>query len=922
MRPTKLTISAFGPYATEVTLDMDLLGQEGLYAICGDTGAGKTTIFDAITFALFGKASGKNMKPEMFRSKYAAPETPTFVELTFRYRGQDYTVRRNPDYERPKTRGTGITRQTADADFHRPDGSVITGSGKVTSEVEKLLNLTCGQFTQVAMIAQGDFRQLLEASTDDRVKIFRQIFDTEQYQTIQERLKEAANELRRTCDSLSEDIRRDAAGILCAQNDGQQESVEKARQGELPSEELLPLLKGIIRRDDQSKSILEGRKKTLEQKLELLNDQISRGEIRQKTREQLKMAQDELEGLGPQMDAADRALTDALSHQDEISQLNDHAARLKDKLVQYQRLQELVETIQKLEQQIKKERSELDIVRAGLERSQQQLAQDESELQALEGAPLEAERAKHNRESLEAVTDQLRQLKKDIIDLEKVRDICIKAQEDYQKKSQIARERNSAWQQINLAYLDAQAGILASKLLPGTPCPVCGSLEHPHLAGISLEAPSEAQWKDAERSAGSAQQEAVEASRRAGETEKELNAQEDRLCQQAQVLLQKVKRAALPTLQDLQEAESEQETALKDAKEKETFANARVNRANKLCEDIPELKAAVSAEEVRLGEIEKKLTGLETSVGEKRNQAEELQQSLPLPTQKEAEETISALRNQALALQTAIQLARDKKQKLADRKNEVQGSIKTCQEQLRDGEDIDLGQVRTNKESFTLEKEVAEQDLKILYSRLDKNQSIKDALQQHLHTLAEQSHRLTWLKALSDTANGTLSGQERFRLETYIQTTYFDQVLRRASLRLEMMSGGQYDLLRRTEGGLKSQIGLELDVIDHNNGTVRAVETLSGGESFLASLALALGLADEIQSSAGGVQLDTMFVDEGFGSLDDEALQKALHTLSQLSSGGRLIGIISHVAGLKERIDRQIVVRKDQSGGSYAKVMC
>ncbi len=194
MRPIKLTISAFGPYAGQVELDLDKLGREGLYVICGDTGAGKTTIFDAITFALFGRASGKNVKSEMFRSKYAQPETPTFVELTFRYRDRDYTVRRNPDYDRPKARGTGVTRQKADGEFHRPDGSVVTGASDVTREVESLLGLSCGQFTQVAMIAQGDFRKLLEASTEDRVKIFRQIFDTGLYQTLQDRLKEAAGE--------------------------------------------------------------------------------------------------------------------------------------------------------------------------------------------------------------------------------------------------------------------------------------------------------------------------------------------------------------------------------------------------------------------------------------------------------------------------------------------------------------------------------------------------------------------------------------------------------------------------------------------------------------------------------------------------------------------------------------------------------
>lgn len=241
---------------------------------------------------------------------------------------------------------------------------------------------------------------------------------------------------------------------------------------------------------------------------------------------------------------------------------------------------------------------------------------------------------------------------------------------------------------------------------------------------------------------------------------------------------------------------------------------------------------------------------------------------------------------------------------------------------LQDGEDVDLEQMGERKEALTREKETLERESVEVQTRLTQNEQAKKDLLRHLAELEERGGRLTWLKALSDTANGALTGQERFRLETYVQTTFLARVLRRANLRLRVMSGGQYDLLRRVEAGLKGQVGLDLDVVDHWNGTIRGVETLSGGESFLASLALALGLADEIQSSSGGVQLDTMFVDEGFGSLDDEALQKAMQALSQLGEGRRLVGIISHVAGLKERIDRQIVVKKDRSGGSRAEVVC
>lgn len=922
MRPTKLTISAFGPYAGQVELDLDRLGREGLYVICGDTGAGKTTIFDAITFALFGRASGKNVKPEMFRSKYAQPETPTFVELSFRYREQDYTIHRNPDYERPKTKGTGTTRQKADGEFHRPDGSVVTGASDVTREVEGLLGLTCNQFTQVAMIAQGDFRKLLEASTEERVKIFRQIFDTGLYQTLQDRLKEAANELKRDCDALADDIRRDGAAIQCAGDSEFRDNAEQARQGVLPSAELSPLLDRLLSEDDLRKTALDGKREKIDKELETLIAQIKQGELRRENQKGLDAARETLKQLEPQMNAAIQALEEALVHEDEIPRLGIQAAQLEDKLSQYSQLQELTGQIAALEGQISADEKELEQGRAALASAMERLAQDKDALKGLDGADLAAEQARHERENLERIVEQLQGLKKELFALEQLQDSCRKAREDYQKKAQTAQEKEETWQKINRAYLDAQAGVLAGNLRPGTPCPVCGSLEHPHLAPMPQEAPDEAAWKRAEQSAKQAQQRAAEASRAAGELNKELETREEQLRQMAQSLLPALRQTALPRMDELLAAETEQNTVLQTTIEQEKAANIQVKKAKILGEAIPKQEQSLAEESNRLTVLDKETAGRKAAVEEKRRQAEELRKVLPFPTKQEAETKIVALRAEGAALQKCIQDAQAHRNELEKQREAAQSRIETYQTMLRDGEDIDLEQAVKRRKTLTVEKSALEKESGALQTRLTLNRNAKGNVVRHMAELGESSGRLVWLKALSDTANGALTGQERFRLETYIQTTYFSRVLYRANLRLRVMSGGQYDLLRRTEGGLKGQVGLDLDVVDHWNGTMRGVETLSGGESFLASLALALGLADEIQSSAGGVQLDTMFVDEGFGSLDDEALQKAIQALGQLGEGRRLVGIISHVAGLKERIDRQIVVRKARSGGSRAEIMC
>jgi exonuclease SbcC len=922
MRPTKLTISAFGPYAGRVELDLDKLGREGLYVICGDTGAGKTTIFDAITFALFGKASGKNVKSEMFRSKYAQPETPTFVELAFRYREQDYTVRRNPDYDRPKARGTGVTRQKADGEFHRPDGSVVTGASEVTREVETLLGLTCGQFTQVAMIAQGDFRKLLEASTEERVKIFRKIFDTGLYQTLQERLKEAASELKRDCDALAEAVRRDGAAVQCAGDSEHREAVEQARWGELPNGELIPLLDRLLEEDGLCKAELDRKQKEINNELERLIAQIKQGELRRESQRGLDAARERLQQLGPEIEAAAKTLTAALTHQDEIPQLDAQAARLESKLPQYSQLQELTGQVIGLEEQIASEEDYLKEGRAALAGMLDRLAQDKDQLQKLDGAALEAERAKHERENLEHIVGQFQDLKKDISALERLRASCWKAQEAYREKVRIAQEQEDAWQKINRAYLDAQAGVLAENLRPGMPCPVCGSLEHPHPAPMAWEAPDETAWKQAEQSAKQSQRQASEASRAAGELNKELETREEQLCQRAQALLPALYRAALLGTEELSAVEKEQKVLLRAAKKQEKDAEARMEQAKALGKAIPKQERSSAEENDRLVALDKEIARRRAAMEEKRRQAEELRQTLPFPTRQEAEEEMTALREKGAVLQKEIQDAKAYKFDLEKQQEAVQSELGTYQALLRDGEDIDLEQTERRKETLVQGKGELEEESRALHTRLTMNRRAKENLLGHLAELEESSGRFTWLKALSDTANGALTGQERFRLETYIQTTYFTRVLYRANMRLRVMSGGQYDLLRRTEGGLRGQVGLDLDVVDHWNGTTRGVETLSGGESFLASLALALGLADEIQSSAGGVQLDTMFVDEGFGSLDDESLQKAMQALGQLGEGRRLVGIISHVAGLKERIERQIIVRKNRSGGSRVEIVC
>ena len=294
MRPIKLTVSAFGPYAGRTVLDLDKLGANGLYLITGDTGAGKTTIFDAITYALYGEASGDNREPSMFRSKYAEADTPTEVELVFSYAEKTYTVKRNPEYDRPKSRGDGFTTQKAEAQLQYPDGRVVTKQRDVDNAIRDIMCINRSQFLQIAMIAQGDFLKLLLAPTEDRKKIFRQIFKTQLYQDLQDRLKRESGQLNDKCEAARSSIKQYIDGISCDENDVLSIEVEKAKSGILPTTDVIDLVDRLLSQDNDKKSVIEKSISDADKKLEIVNANLGKIEAKEKAQTALEKAQNDL----------------------------------------------------------------------------------------------------------------------------------------------------------------------------------------------------------------------------------------------------------------------------------------------------------------------------------------------------------------------------------------------------------------------------------------------------------------------------------------------------------------------------------------------------------------------------------------------------------------------------------------------------
>ena len=1233
MKPEKLIISAFGPYAAETEVDFTKLGDGGLYLITGDTGAGKTTIFDAITFALFGEASGAVREAGMFQSKYAKAGTPTFVELTFLSHGKRYRVRRNPEYVRPKERGQGVTTQTARAELYFYDGrQPVTKTGEVTRAVEQILGFNYGQFTQIAMIAQGDFQKLLLADTAERGKIFRQLFHTELFSDLQNRLREEKN----ACDAEYREIRRSIAqsldGADCSGEPDLEERLSELRKVKFEGqvEAGLELLKALTDRGS-------GRLKNLDARLEKLDGQIREQaayleKVRQngKRRKGLEERKKEREQFLPVLQAAAGAWEEAKSSGDAVPELD----RMIQECTEWERqyggleqdqsrlagldrrreeeaggLERLLKRQAELDQELLAEKREIRSLseadgererllgrqtglqnrRNGLEgkfsqwkevreqlagnrerlsRLLEQEAGERERKDALEQSLLEMEGAETREQAMvheaERCTEQRRKL--DLLD-RGIRDgkerLCRAedswkqageqwkaAQADQSALKEMGKRLHetelslAAWKQEELRlterlasvkqfygrmekldamfqeleraqkeyeqaaavhgrvqedlgimeqlFYDAQAGLLARNLTEGEKCPVCGSVHHPEPARLLTGAPEKPELDRKKKEADRVRQAMIEASAAAMQGGLRLREEEESLRGEAgelfdmalscedrewrtffqsraaaeikaaetaldagkeqagamiQLLEQKSRveqenarlETTLPELQKAEERARETVTAaetalsgLRDQRKSfleelglpdngeafEELSRRCREKTDALLKAREETACYRRLREERL-ELQKRLEAVQRELAEKQQEEsagmgrlealeDQIQAELELPGTEAGLKSGKAMENELEDLDAALSkiqaeleenrrklLRREQLEKAAEETGRLSGDCQkqagdkrlllarmdaeragllgsieekkavlgalTREENRRKGEearekkravseqtaeaeraylkcmqkDAGLREAITALEGQTdpmvteseadaaealgqkeRERETAREERTRRYAEYENNRRIYDAVLKSRDAMVKAERRYIWVKALSDTANGNLAQKHKIELETYVQMAYFDRILRKANVRLMTMTGGQYELVRKKDQDTRQgKVGLDLNVTDHYNGSQRSVKTLSGGESFMASLSLALGLSDEIQARAGGIQLDAMFVDEGFGSLDEEALNQAVKVLNGLAGGNRMVGIISHVAELKERIDRKIIVKKDRTGG-------
>lgn len=906
MRPTKLELSAFGPYPQACTLDLDQLGTQGLYLITGETGAGKTSLFDAISYALYGRASGDLRNNQELRSHYAQDETPTFVALTFEYQGKSYYIRRNPEYLRPSKRKDTVVKERASVELCHWDGTLYSKEKEVAQAIEEILGISREQFQQIAMIAQGDFSKVLHADTSKRVEIFRKIFSTGHFSALEQRLRQEEKEAKAHFDALYQEQRR------CIQEMSPPPSWQGELSQDLPVQEALPLLDTFLQLDQEQEEAQAQEKQKAMERASRLAQEKTRVQAQITQKKNLDQAETARNTLLPRLKQAQEERTDAQNLAPLQEGWREDIRQISDQLPRYLQLEQLrqEESQGKLKQKAQEkaneqgESQEIALIQA--------LKADREQLSQWKDISLTVQDLGHQLAGAQEVLSRITALKQQGKTLEATQKQLLSQQEHYQDLAQQAQEESERFHRLQREFLDQQAGILAQKLEPSQPCPVCGSLEHPAPAPLDQSAPQEQEVKEAQDQAASLEKKASQASQDCATLQGELRQLEQRFSQESQALFPQLEAQS----QDISQA-------LQEGQERQTELKQQLSQAQEAEAQKGQLEEQLPLQEKELETCQKNLAQGKILLAEGRKDQEkwqeqiaQLESALSYPSKAEALSAQERLKEQLEAATLRQQEAQTEVEALNTKKTGLEATIATLKEGLEGKIPPDLSELEAQEKENRHALDQLSQEEKILHSRRERNQTVKNQLKRLEQDLKQGEERAKTIKTLSDTANGALLQKDRVGLETFVQTAYFDRVLAKANVRLMAMSRGQYELQRAAQAKGNSKIGLDLDILDHHSQKIRGARSLSGGESFQATLALALGLSDEIQANAGGIQLDTLFLDEGFGSLDEESLRQALRMLEQLGEGNRLIGIISHVPQLKERIDKQILVKKSPGAGS------
>lgn len=995
MMPISLTLSAFGPYPDTITIDFESFQEDGLFLITGPTGSGKTMIFDAMIFALYGKTSGQIRQTDSLRCDHALNEIPTFVEFSFSLHQQNYTIKRNPKYY---LEGKKTPKQPS-ALLTLPDGKMVEGIKEVNQKMISLLGVDDQQFKQICMIAQGEFTKLIMASSDEREKVLRELFHSETYQKLEEKLKVHLKTYQDKYDLLL-NKRKDLMQEL--QVEDHQEYLSKQTKLIASQQKEYDDLKKDLDQKKQQLQLyrLQNQRliqlKDLKQQFQDLKKQENDYQKLNKTVDTLKKAQETNYLYISYIKQQKKLQTLKLNQEDFLKQLKklekdyrekkvqadslDYKQQTKEKLQnQIQETKQLInqiyqyqndyQNLQTLKQQYRMLDEEHKLFLKKKEKFENGLQRDQERIQSEQQVQSKYELIKQQYVRLNEQKVKVHQLSDYYDQILKLNENKSDLQEEYTVVEKQVDHEKMQYNQMEKLYFRKQAGIFALQLKENQPCPICGSLHHPHPAQIEKEditkekldqqakkvKQQEHRLQDILQKILLSNQKKEMLVKQTKQLSSELNIQEeiskeifikelDHLSKDEKRMkkeylelqdelkyIQKLKKSVALSLKDMSTYES------KELKQAQSLENIQVQ--------IHQLSGKLddSLRQYEIGEVNKNYQQVQKEYRQLSLEIETIQQDYEKVKNKylEIKTKISSLNQQIIQEQEIYDELDNKYHTALDAfiNEEEFLNLKTQINQIsileKKYQDYLISLKSLNKQIISLENEVKDstyvdlsslsetikevnqqlreknddlEKLKIDYSLKEK--MIKDIqkINQQLEKDEDTYQRYLDLYNLASGKNNA-----RVSIERYVLATYFENMLIYANVIMKQLSQGRYQLLRKDDAGKgRSQQGLELDVFDQESGNIRSIKTLSGGESFKAALSLALGLSRMVQDYAGGIELNTLFIDEGFGSLDSQSLDQAMNCLMELHHENKLIGIISHVSDLKDRIERQLVVERKQ----------
>ncbi|MBS4172638.1 SMC family ATPase [Bacillus sp. FJAT-49736] len=1035
MRPLKLTMQAFGPYAGKEEIDFQKLGNRTMFVISGKTGSGKTTIFDGISFAIYGKASGDDRGGSDLRSQFAPDDLQTEVSLEFSLRSKTYYIWRTPQQEKKKARGEGYTQIGAKAELYivHSDGTkniIATNVRETDEKIKEIVQLDANQFRQILMIPQGEFRKLLTSESKDKEMILQKLFHTELYKRIEERLKEEATVLRKVVEVKVNERSQHLKSIFYRDNEELKELLAEENPNDIKVLELLEAqiqqikqeLKVENARFEKIKETRDVAKRNLDEATALAK-QFEERELLWKTKENLESRQDGIKNKQLEIENAYKAFRleqqDLLCHRlrkeydqfkqelidieknilitknkemETEQQFRQHDAKkeeidkiaeeitslmnLKDEIYSLQMSKEKVDQVFAEKQTLEKD---IQVAQKAIEDITLKISKRKMDIKQLEEVRIQVF---ENERELSKWTDDLSRLKKiqSLLQEHILQEKSYKeSQQKYEKAVERLNDMKSTVAVLEENWQNGQASILASKLMDNNPCPVCGSNHHPAPAHSDVQIPTENELKSARQDVEHHEKEKLAAESAWLESKSKYSLTETTIAEKIEEITLSIQDFSIKNLDPLMKhyasKQKELEETLKGQKNQisllpsfekelihlETLEKDKIDKLDQLLKDEKETGSLYIQQSTKYEETVKKIPVELRSVHqyeEKLNSAQVLKKKMQNALEfarnewQKVKEQLSGLVASQKQLDTLVQNTEDKLQternvfksmleengfenyqQFADSKRteaeikQLEGIVQSYREEYRSVSDR-LNDMNERLESVS---QPNIEDLQIQFIQLEEqinhitdqltnikmnishNETIKErvmSINSEIKKAEEQFHLIGHLSDIS-------KGQNTYRVtfERFVLAAFLDDILLVANSRLTKMTSGRYTLQRKTDRSKGNvQSGLELLVFDQYTGQERHVKTLSGGESFKASLALALGLADVVQEYAGGVSLETMFIDEGFGTLDPESLDHAIEALMDIQNSGRLVGIISHVPELKERIDARLEVVASQNG--------